>query len=248
MAFDDFTTCGVAGSDRAVIGSLRSGVTVGREAERSFAVHDGVFLFEAEPEVAIVFEGAPDVRGMDGPIGVEHFAEHQRGVSSVGVGDDPDRLEQAVGRVAFGLFGRAAIEGPVGTIGRAVWFVVDDLRLAAQRRLGCVTVQPDVFQLIAHAMLFPSRLLLEIPDDCLSKRHPENKQRWVCFPPKRDLIATENWPSLRIVQAALVGSGIGDGRAWNGRRLDEQDVLECRLDGDCSWWSWCRGCGSWRAA
>src|SRR5947209_15931427 len=68
-----------------------------------------------------------------------------------GVGEERDRLQEAIRARAVRLTGRAAVEVPQRQLVESrLRFEVDDLRLAAQVRDGLVTVEPDVLELVFH--------------------------------------------------------------------------------------------------
>ena len=81
------------------------------------------------------------------------LAQHERAVRARGVGNDADRLQDAVRAAAFGLHGRAAVEAPERQLlERRKLVVFLDLRLAAQIGHRGVSVEPDVLELIlCHA-------------------------------------------------------------------------------------------------
>ena len=124
-------------ADAAVVGALRAGVAVLREAERTAVLVEEVLLLEAEPDIRIVRSGGAHVGGVRRAIGVHDFAQHDVGVLAGRVGIESHRLQNAVGAFAFGLHGGAAVKSPQGQIGkRGRLFKVLDRGLAAQFGTG----------------------------------------------------------------------------------------------------------------
>jgi hypothetical protein len=81
-------------------------------------------------------------------------AHDEHAVGARGIGVERDRLQHAVGAVAFGLHRRGAVESPqrkLREIGECAVFL--DLRLAAQVRDGRIAVEPDVFELVLRHRL-----------------------------------------------------------------------------------------------
>ena len=65
------------------------------------------------------------------------FAKHEHAVGARGIGEDGDRLQNAIRAVALGLHGRAAVEAPQRQLlERRERAELLDLRLAAQVRSG----------------------------------------------------------------------------------------------------------------
>src|SRR5262245_65719937 len=86
------------------------------------------------------------------PVGQQHLAHDEAGVVAGGVGEERDRLEEAVRIRAVRLAGRAAVEVPERQLVEGRLRVeVDELRLAAQIRNGLVAVQPTVLELELHS-------------------------------------------------------------------------------------------------
>ena len=84
---------------------------------------------------------------MRGTVSVENFTHDEVGVLSVWIWVDGNRLEQAIGAAAFGLFGRTAVKRPHSDVFKSAGEVVfAHLRLAAQTLCGLKAVQPNVFQ------------------------------------------------------------------------------------------------------
>ena len=84
-------------ADAAVVGTLRSGgMTVLREAERTAVLVKEVLLFEADPEVWIVFDGGAGVGGVGGAIRMHDFAQNEVAVFAGGVWIESHRLQNAV--------------------------------------------------------------------------------------------------------------------------------------------------------
>ena len=109
MLFDDLARniADILVADAGVIRTLRRRISGRREAERTVVLIEEVFLLEAEPRVGIVEDGGALVRGMGG-LAIRHhdFAHHEHAVGAGAVGIDRNRLEHAVGVVAFGLVRR----------------------------------------------------------------------------------------------------------------------------------------------
>ena len=100
-------------ADAGVIRSLRRGIAGGRKAERTAVLVEEIFLLEAEPCAFVVENGGALVRGVRGlAIGHHDFAHHQRAVGARAVRINRDRLQHAIGTMAFGLHGRASVEAP----------------------------------------------------------------------------------------------------------------------------------------
>src|ERR1051325_4191012 len=84
-------------------------------------------------------------------VGQQHLAHDEAAVHARRVGEERDRLQEAVRVRAVGLAGRAAVEVPERQLlERRLRLEVDDLRLAAQVRNGLVAVEPDVLELELH--------------------------------------------------------------------------------------------------
>ncbi len=84
-------------ADAAIVGTLRSGgVSVFGEAERSAILVEEVLLFEADPEVGIVFDGGAGVGGVGGAIRMHDFAQNEVAVLAGGVGIKSHGLQNAV--------------------------------------------------------------------------------------------------------------------------------------------------------
>ena len=84
-------------ADAAVIGTLwRGGVAILREAERTSILVEEVLLFEADPEVGIVFDGGAGVGGVGGAIRMHDFAQNEVAVLAGGVGIKSHGLQNAV--------------------------------------------------------------------------------------------------------------------------------------------------------
>ena len=152
MLLDDLArdVADVLVADAGVVGALRRRIAGVREAERAAVLVEEVFLLEAEPGARVVEDGRALVRRVRRlAVGHHHFAHHEHAVLALAVGINRDRLQHAVGAVAFGLHRRAAVEAPQRKlIQRREAVELFDLRLAAQVRDGRVAVQPDVFELV----------------------------------------------------------------------------------------------------
>ena len=152
MLLDDLAgdVADIAVADAGVVRALRRRIAVGREAERTAVLVEEVFLLEAEPGAFIVEDGRALVRGVRG-LSVRHhdFAHDKRAVLARSIRIDGDRLQHAIGAVAFGLHGRRAVKTPQRKLfqrRKLVEFL--DLCLAAQ--IGCrrIPVEPDILELI----------------------------------------------------------------------------------------------------
>jgi hypothetical protein len=141
-------------ADAGVVLALRRGEALLREPERRAVLVEEVLLLEAEPRVGVVGDRRAAVRRMRRPVGQQHLAHHEAAVLARGVGEERDRLEEAVRARAVGLARRAAVEVPQRQrVERRLRLEVDDLRLAAQVRDWLVAVQPDVLELVLHPFL-----------------------------------------------------------------------------------------------
>ncbi len=82
-------------------------------------------------------------------VGHHDFAHHQHAVGARGVRENSDRLQHAIGAVAFGLLGGGAIEAPQRKLlERRERREFLDLRFAAQVPGRRISVEPDVLELI----------------------------------------------------------------------------------------------------
>ena len=122
--------------------------------------------------VARLFDGcARAVRHHD-------FAHHQHAVGARGVRIDGDRLEDAIGVVAFRLHGRRAVKTPQRQLlERRKRVEVLELGLAAQVRRRRVAVEPDVFELVfGHSRLScADRAIICVPRRALPQIAAESK-------------------------------------------------------------------------
>ena len=86
----------------------------------------------------------------------EHLAHDEQRAGAARIGEQRDRLQQAVRARALGLPRRAPVEVPDGQLlERRLGGELHDLRLAAEIRDGLVAVEPDVLQLVlAHRLPF----------------------------------------------------------------------------------------------
>src|SRR6185437_15306097 len=99
-------------SDAAVVGALRTGIAARRESQWAAVFVKEIFLFEADPEIWIVFDGGAHIRGVRRAIGMHHFAENNKGVFAAGVRVQSNRLQNTVRAMTFSLHGRAAVKSP----------------------------------------------------------------------------------------------------------------------------------------
>src|SRR4029453_11097045 len=138
-------------ADAGVVLALRRGKAFLREPERRAVPVEEVLLLEAEPRVRVVRDRGAAVRRMRRPVGQQHLAHDEVGAAPRGVGEERNRLEEAVRARAFRLARRAAVEVPARQLveGR-LRLEVDEFRLAAQVRNGLEAVQPDVLELVLH--------------------------------------------------------------------------------------------------
>ena len=150
VLFNDFAgnRTDILEADAGVIRTLRSRVTLFREAERAAVLVEEVFLLETEPCIFVVEDGCAAVRRMRGDaIGHHDFAHDECTIGAGRVGIDRDGLQHAIRRVAFGLLRGRAIKAPKRQLlecGEFVEFL--DLGLAAQVGDRLVSVQPDVLE------------------------------------------------------------------------------------------------------
>ena len=81
-------------------------------------------------------------------VGEEHLGHDEEAVDAARVRVDCDGFQQAVRAAALGLFGRAAVESPHGTVfEREVGGIaINNFSFSAEAGDGRVTVEPDVFQ------------------------------------------------------------------------------------------------------
>ena len=149
MLLDDLTgdRAHVLVADAAVVGALRSGIAVLREAERTAILIEEVLLLEAEPKIRIVRGRGAHIGRVRRAVGEHDFAEHDESVLAGGIGIQRHGLENAIGLVARSLHGGAAVKSPqrqIGQGGRFVEFL--DIGFAAEFRDGLLSVKPDVLK------------------------------------------------------------------------------------------------------
>ncbi len=100
-------------ADAGVVFALGLGIAFFRETEGPAVHHEEILLLETEPRVGIVQDGGAGIGGMRRAVGMHDFAEDEGGVGLGGVRIAGDGLEDAVGAVALGLPGGAAVKSPV---------------------------------------------------------------------------------------------------------------------------------------
>ena len=88
-------------ADAGVVLALRRREPLAREAERHAVPVEEVLLLEAEPRVGIVRDRRAAVARVRRLVGQEHLAHDERAVGPGRVGEDGDRLQQAVGVAAL---------------------------------------------------------------------------------------------------------------------------------------------------
>src|SRR5205085_3808503 len=142
-------------ADAGVVLALGRGEALLRKPERGAVPVEEVLLLEAEPRARVVRDRCAAVRWMRRPIREQHFAHDEECVLAGGVGEQRDRLQEAVRARAIRLPRRAAVEGPERqVIERRRAGERDDLRLAAQVWRRLVSVEPDVLELeLGHRRL-----------------------------------------------------------------------------------------------
>ena len=119
-------------ADAGVVLALRRGEALVREPERRAVPVQEVLLLESEPGVGVVADRGAAVRRVRLPVGQQHLAHDEAGVVPRRVGEEGDRLQEAVRARAVGLAGGAAVEVPERELFEGRLHVeVDDLCLAA---------------------------------------------------------------------------------------------------------------------
>ena len=152
VLFDDLArdATDVRVADAGVVRALRRRITVRGETERTAVLVEEIFLLEAEPGAFVIEDGRTLVGGVRGlAIGHHDFAHYQRAVFPRGIRIDSDRLQHAIGAVAFGLIGRRTVEAPERKLfqrRKLVEFL--DLRFAAQTRRRRIAVEPNILELV----------------------------------------------------------------------------------------------------
>ena len=134
--------------------AIELALTLGREAtlgeaERCAVLVEEVLLLETEPGVGIVENGGAGVGRMRLAVREEDLAHDEESVLAGRIRIAGDGLEEAIGALAFGLTGGAAVESPHREIlqcGEFCEFL--DLGLASEVGNGLVSVEPDVFEFV----------------------------------------------------------------------------------------------------
>ena len=134
-------------ANSGVVGTLWGGETARGEAERSTVLVQEILLFKTEPGIRIVGDRSAGVAGVGLAVGQHHLVHDEEAVRAGAIGEDRDRLEDAVRTFALSLLRRAPVEAPDGRVGKRKRsdVAVYDLGLAAETGDGGVTVEPDVF-------------------------------------------------------------------------------------------------------
>ncbi len=152
MLFDDLAgnVADELVADAGVVRALRRRIAVFGEAERTAVLVEEIFLLEAEPGAGVVENGGALVGRMRGlAVGHHDFAHHEDAIGARPVREDGDRLQHAIGAVAFGLLGGRTIEAPERKLlERRERREFLDLGFAAQIRSRRISVEPDVLELI----------------------------------------------------------------------------------------------------
>src|SRR5580698_7007124 len=136
-------------ANAAIVGALRSGVALFREAERTAILIEEVLLLKTEPKIRIIGGSGAHVGRVWRAVGEHDFTKDDEGVFASGIGIERNRLENAIGLVARSLHGGAAVKSPqrqIGQSGRLVEFL--DVSFAAEFRDGLLTIEPDVFKFV----------------------------------------------------------------------------------------------------
>ena len=158
VLLDDVATVDLGRTDAAVVGALRFGEPVGREAGGpAVEVQHRVLLLEAEQGL-LVLVLLVDLAGLGTRVGrvrrpvlgQGRLAHDQDVVTTTdGVGAAEDGLEDDIGVVAAGLVGRRTVEPPDPGLGA----VGEDLGLRADFGGGFRPVDPEVFSTVGHGWL-----------------------------------------------------------------------------------------------
>ena len=151
MLFDDLTgdVADILEADTGVIRTLRGGVAIDREAERTTVLIKEIFLLETEPRARVVKNGGAGVGDVRRAVCVVDFAHHQDTILASGVEIHGDGLQHAIGAAAGRLLSGATVKAPereLFELRKAGEFL--HLSLAAETGNGLVTVEPDVFEFV----------------------------------------------------------------------------------------------------
>jgi len=128
MGLDDVTLDNLAGTDTAVVVTLRSRETSGRPAVRAVVeVEEGILLLKTEPG-HVLGKGLHDLHAVmsvvvlvGGAIGVPALGEDDDvGGATEGIGEDGGRSEVDIGVVTGGLESGGTIKVPDGKVFRLV--------------------------------------------------------------------------------------------------------------------------------
>jgi len=149
VLFDQCSADRFAGTNAAIIRPLRCRVTGGGKAHRllSLGVPQGVFLFETEPKIIVVFiDRGTTVGTMRRAVSIQDFAHYQEAVSAqaIGVVADKNGLEHQIGTPTGCLLGTRTVEAPVLGVFDLTAEVAYDLGFAAKGLRRLITIQPDV--------------------------------------------------------------------------------------------------------
>ena len=152
MLFNDLTghITHVLETHTRVVRALGSWETTLWETQRTPVLIQEILLLKTKPGAFIIKNRRTIIRRMRRhAIGHHHFAHHQHTILPRGIRINGDRLQHAIGALAFRLLRGASIKSPERQLGeRREAVVFFDLRLAAQVTDGLITVQPEVFEFV----------------------------------------------------------------------------------------------------
>src|SRR5690242_1256368 len=133
----------------AVIGTLGTGITLSRKAERPSVLIEKVLLLESKPEVGVVLRLGAHVRRMRLAVREHDLTENDITVLATGVRIERYGLEQTIRAFSFGLHGRAAVKAPGRQVSKSGGMIkCSDGSLAAQFGNGGLAIKPDIFEFI----------------------------------------------------------------------------------------------------